>query len=269
VSPCATCKPSGTFDEQAELLRRLKAAGVPRILRRFRWDRSETQDADETDEDFVARVKLLCRQGRHTIGVGIHAVEATYEPQEWRPGSGSLALRGPVGTGKTLLMCAAIRGLLTPKDRVAKTIPDHHPWLQGRSKAARTYAESRGLTTVVHGGGGIGSVVYITESELAEREALSWKGDPAPLYRITTAGLVVLDELWQSEQPTKAERQAVQKLVDYRYREGLPTGFATNAECDLRVDERQGPYGARTADRLFEMTQGRTIHLGGLSWRRS
>lgn len=269
VDPCADCKRSELFQAGAELDRRMKAAGVPRTLRKYRFDRLEAQGADEADADFVARIKGLARQGRHTVGVGVHAIEAVYELTEWRPGHGSLALWGPVGTGKTLLLCALVRQLCTPRDRTVEELRAEHPWLAGRSAAAIEYAVARGLNKVVRGGGGAGAVVYVTEAELAEREALSWKGDPAPLYRITTANVVVLDELWQQEKPTKAEKQAVQKLVDYRYREGLPTLFATNADWSEVVDERSSPYGPRTADRLYEMTLGRVVRLGGLSWRRS
>lgn len=271
VNPCPSCKPSDAFDDMAQLAHRQKVAGVPFRYRAFRLDRKGVQTRDETEEAFRNRIRHANgRKGASQV-IGVTASLArTYRALlDYEPASGSLMLWGPPGTGKTLLMCALATRLLEQPPRQLVDL-----FAVGRlvehDERRRDYMLKRGLNMAHVQRSAASSVRYITTEELADREALRWKGDPQPAAEVAEASVLFLDELWGEQKPTVAEVKGVKRVVEYRYQNGLPTVYASNTDPAQLLDDRACPYGARMADRFAETLQrGAGIHsLGGDSWRR-
>ncbi len=270
VSPCYRCTKKVDTAAHFELEARQKASGVPWRYRTFRIDRKRMQGTDVPVDTFRDNVRRHngANLGRPIIGVGFTGIKAYRAVADWEPAHGSLLLHGPPGTGKTLLLCALATKLLEvpPSQDVDMLAAGRID--QPQSEAARKYMLSRGLHMCTVRQPMASSVLYITTEELAEREALRWKGDAQPMYQAASASVLLLDELWGETKPTTAQVNGVKRVVNYRYKHRLPTLMATNAKPEELLDERAGPYGARIADRMAEQLQGSVYAMGGTSWRR-
>lgn len=268
VAPCSECTHSRGLDEEAELLERLKRAGVPRTLARYRFTGGRVRMQDGEDPGtFMRRVLGLTA----TIGILDVNREAwrtlvgngTSEYPGWRPsGLRWLALYGPVGTGKSLLLAGLARRLMTLPPR--QLVP-----LEGAnfpSQQAWDYAVSRGLDSTYTGTGDVGCR-YVTVAEIVRQEELKWEGDRKPAYDAATCGCLLLDELGTEDRPSKHEQAVVERVLLYRYQHGLPVILTTNRGWD----ELTGPdplYGRRVADRLSERVGPWALKITGPSWRR-
>jgi DNA replication protein DnaC len=268
IDPCHVCQP----DESSERLRldalqtdAMKRADVPLRLRHYSLNWTLLQAKGEADAEFRERV---ARSVPKHVGVTAGNMKAAFTLRDWRPGNGSVLLHGPVGTGKTLLLCAFARGLMrvTPPTKARHRHAD--AWLEGASVDARAYAETRGLTSTFSAERPMATVLYTTAKELAHREGLSWKGDPTPAFYSAKIDVLIIDELAASDKIHTAEQNVIERVVDYRYKNNLPLVCATNRDYDELTDERNGPYGARMSDRLAEMFAGSAFLVGGSSWRR-
>jgi DNA replication protein DnaC len=131
-----------------------------------------------------------------------------------------LLLRGGYGTGKTHLLAAAFYALL---DAARQPIYTVSPLL---------------LDSLREG---------IQAGDYSER-----------FYAVKDCPILILDDLG-AESPTAWAREALYKIVDYRYRLGLPLAVATN--CAVEDLE------PRVADRLHDGRLSRVTRLSGPSWR--
>jgi DNA replication protein DnaC len=131
-----------------------------------------------------------------------------------------LLLRGGYGTGKTYLLTAAFYALLDAGRQPIYTVS---PLL---------------LDSLREG---------IQSGDYSER-----------FYAVKDCPALILDDLG-AESPTAWAREALYKVVDYRYRLGLPLAVATN--CAVEQLE------PRVADRLHDSRLSRVVRLSGPSWR--
>lgn len=141
---------------------------------------------------------------------------------------GMVALVGPRGTGKTFLACVIGQNLA---------------------------AAAEGAPTP-------GAFVYDVAGDLfaAQRRSFGTRSGLDPLGSARLAELLCLDEI-QERVASEWEQQEFTRLLDYRYREGLPTLLIGN----LRPDELPNCLGQSVISRLQE--SGALIECGGESRR--
>lgn len=256
VAPCDRCVVSPELEVEREVRARLQAADIPEPLWRFRLESNRVlvQRNNEPIEDFQARVRADNRLGVATVNY-----DALVRVRDWSPPK-SLLLHGPPGTGKTTVMAAIARKLLTSE-------PDEHvdlPVANYVDPLAESYARSRGLHRAVSRVG-VPQVVYHRVDELVRRETLKLRGlDPHPQVDAAKVRILLLDELGLSERPTEAEARLVERIICYRHDRGLCTVLATNRTWDELATGGRPLYGKRVADRLRDATE---VALGGPSWR--
>lgn len=123
-----------------------------------------------------------------------------------------LFLQGPPGTGKTTLAAAMMHGVIVKLS------------LAGRYK---------------------GNWMYLTNFELFSRVKRRLTGYEDPLDPFKRIGLLILDELGVAHW-SDAERIWLYEILDYRYREMLPTVLITNLPGDRLV----AYLGERILDRI-------------------
>jgi DNA replication protein DnaC len=258
-NPCAACAPASGLDHEMEVNDRMRAAGVPGPLVGYRVDASYTvnQQAAESWEDFAYRVRA---HGRSVLGVHIGNVDAIravhrYERPQW------LVLHGPAGTGKTLLMAALARKLLTGAADVVEDLPQDH--VRSNNQVGWDYAASRKLTQTIRRKA-VPHVEYHRVDDLVRREAIKIRGlDPAPTADAARVDTLLLDELGLPDRPSEAEIRLIERVLCYRADHGLSTALATNRTWEELVG-RDALYGRRVADRLRRAEQ---VEVSGESWR--
>jgi hypothetical protein len=201
----------------------LAAAGVPARLIGASLARSCRIADGEDLGAFRARTRAS-----KAIGVTPDNARAFVAVRDFVGTDGWLALHGPVGVGKTVLLAAALRAHVEAKR---------------------------------------GTVLYVTADQLAGAEGRMWRGD-GEQWRSAGISLLAVDELGASTRPTRAEQDILERVIDWRYRQQMPTLFATNRPWSELIDEHASPYGARVADRMAEMVGARAIVVAGTSWRR-
>ena len=151
-------------------------------------------------------------------------------------------------------------------------------WNQGAIEAARKLAEGNPMWLLLVGGVGRGKtsilaaianeihrkwpsvkVVYWPVAELVEalRDAMDGGPDPEPQCR--SAHVLLLDDLG-TENLTDWAAEAIQRIVDWRYRDMRPLVVATN----LTLEELAQRYGARVARRLLD--EAVVCRLDGPRW---
>jgi len=246
-NPCRDCEAE---EHRAALKRAEKraraVAGVSPRYQGFDLSRAVLQHEREDPEVFVRRMKAR----RNTIGVLRGNQPIVRLLREWEPAHRSVYLQGAVGRGKTLLLSAFVNRLTAVEEMILVPGTDKTPGPATYTRPARYHA------------------LYIDERELMRRTELSWKGDPVPLFQVSRVPVLVLDELGCTVEGSKSKKalsmitDAIERLVDYRYRNELPIVIGSNHDFHDLPDI----LGHRTASRLSEMVETRKTIVGP-DWR--
>jgi len=196
--------------------------------------------------------------------------------REWTPAAGSLFIEGEVGTGKTTLAAALVRGLVVSDgasfgERSDEQMTSRYGsgW---RNQSDHMIATKRRIRVDALSY----ETTYCDEYELMRREELSWKLDPVPLAQLSQAPVLVLDDLGKKK-AREVVVEAIEKLIAFRYAGivddagkpvDLPMVITSNVPWHEITAERGARYGARVADRLREMVpHANRLRLRGPSWR--
>lgn len=218
LEPPVICDACAAQEQNAgdELERRWEArgllakAGLPQAL--AAWDFEQAWDAAQAfkgGEDLAGWQK------------------AWQECKTWHGGRTGLLLRGPAGTGKSVLAVCALKAWVLAKAEPAFFLAV--PELCGRIRH-KARAEAR---EVVH--------------------------------RALDAGLAVLDDLGVERLPSEAQRELV-RIIDRRQADGKPTLVTTNAgDAEIARRFRRGDAHGRFADRLVGYCRPVLVH--GVSFR--
>lgn len=254
VNPCPDCRPDPNIAAELEIRERLRAADLPEPMWRYRFDRVTVQRPNEDYAAFQARAKAERQIGASTENLGALRKVKDWAPPEW------LVLHGPPGTGKTTVMAAIARRLLT-------STPDEQVDLPARSyptELAEEFARSRNLHKALSRIP-IPQVEYHRVDELVRRETVRMRGlDPHPTVDVAKVQILMLDELGLTERPTEAEARLIERVLCYRHDRGLCTIVATNRSWEELTTGKRPLYGWRVADRLRTAVD---VALGGPSWR--
>lgn len=258
VDPCELCEVPPAMVAESELRRRVLAAGVPDPLVTFSLDALVEQGQIEPLDSFRTRVRNLQRQAP-VLGVTVGQRQAYRELRAWRPPQW-LLIHGPPGTGKTSMLAALARRLLTEQ-------PERWEERCGRRTLVRTKPCW---------------VEYHRVDDLVDRERVKLRGlDDAPTRDVALVGarwehhgersvrtfdrsaVLMLDELGTAPRPKDAEVKAIERIVGFRADEGLCTVIVTNRDREELVG-RDAIYGRRVADRLRGALN---VAMTGESWR--
>ena len=110
------------------------------------------------------------------------------------------------------------------------------------------------------------SVLYLPAADYARSVARQWRDDGEdPVAEAINADVVILDDLGK-EKTTPRTAEALNSLVDARYRESKPIWVTTNYRLTIIAD-RMGEIGNSIARRLRYMCMdwdGETKHEGGV-----
>jgi DNA replication protein DnaC len=285
VSPCAVCAQLDPFERV--VLERLRKAKVPAKYHAFRLQASHmlNQRDDELDADFRVRCKAMSRFGvtkgmreslrsiRAWLGVSGDVAFAK-PPERW------LVLHGTPGTGKTAVLSAIARCLLSvpplsPDDMPRARIRHLHldkpkPGESAERWQARCdYAEARGLTRGMRRHARKPEARYVDASDLlrrVNREFGRKKEDEADGIEeeCVHSPVLLLDELGATSQVSEGQYNLFERLLRMRHNDNRLTVVATNRTWAELTTKGSAMYGDAVADRL---RSGIAVPFGGDSWR--
>lgn len=258
VDPCPACQRPAEHVAESKLRDQLVRVGVSERLAAFTLDAVVPQGESEDPEAFRARVRLAQRD-KPVLGVPVGQRAAWRELRRWKPPTW-VVLHGPPGTGKTTLMAAMAR-------RVLSVASERWEERDGRRVLVRRTAPA---------------VEYHSLDDVLSRERVRHSGlDKSPVKDVATVGVGVrvdgeqrfpvydrravlfLDELGLNSKIRDDEAMLVERIIGFRERHGLCTVVATNRE----YDEVAGPesiYGRRVGNRLATALN---VAVTGDSWR--
>jgi len=258
INPCDRCKEIADRKEaERRYWARVKMAGVPRKHRHFDWERRQDCLGDAIVVDWMRRVKR-----KDLVGVHPHNAKAAMALVKWQPGTGSLWIEGKPGRGKTLFSSLLAMELCKIRDLELVEKGDDGKW-----HAAADQSKPPPSGPLTYRRSPLVSVLLVNEEELHDRVRMKWSGDRDPMMKMASVDVLIIDDLG-TEDPGKDWVQAnIEKIVDYRWKHGLPLIITTNRRWrDVTKDDKP-LYGHRVADRLIEMMGERRYTLGGESWR--
>lgn len=230
-------------EHAAELAKLLADSGLPKRLQVYSWDRVQeyrkggkiVAHADRAAVTHAAFQRYQAELPEGTLGITPwNKSLARTLRRVCEPGTRvrSWVIMGPVGSGKSTLVAAAVAGLL------------------GRGVPCR----------------------YVTEADLWAMVRAQWgrvakKHHQAPdvVQQLVDVDVLALDDLGTIEQPRPWHVDGMERLVCGRYDAGRPMLITSNATLQQLADT----YGERVGSRLVEMIgRGRRyVRLGGPDWR--
>jgi DNA replication protein DnaC len=231
-------------------------------------------------EDTDAFLRRVAVARAPTIGVFRADVEAAKAVSSWNVDAGySIYLHGRPGSGKTLWASALITRLVdVPPMRMRERTFEELVEIHGEERAARVAKTSRRFVAVTTTPA---PVSMITHDDLYERVRLSWERDRSPLARVAKVRGLIIDDLgfWVDPRDPKTKAppgdlEAIQRLVNDRYRRRMPLIITTNLPFDdyyengVKVANGIGKfYGERIKSRLREMCGPHIYALTPFDWR--
>lgn len=281
LEPCSLC-PASHEDARARKAfhERLIRAGVPFNTREMSWKRAVRHLENESGLDFQRRIVDTGK-----IGVLRVNERAAMAVRQWTGAEGPrwIWLQGPTGAGKTLFAAARCNDLLQGGGELVweKRVGDEWMPISSRREKVRIprdrlrarRAAVGAADKITPDGRRIPGLLFVSEDELMRRQQLSWKKDSMPLAQMTEAVRLVIDDLGTKARDGKVHatvQEAIERLVDYRYRYDLPTMITSN----YALEEIEGLYGRRVADRLKQRVGAHRYVLGvarfngtPVSWR--
>ena len=219
---CDPCKNHREAAEREAALRKeLSATGLPPRYQCFRFDRFEQLPRGGDWRAFRDRLP----EGVLGVTSWNLALARRLRAEAARPTS--VYVVGPVGSGKTTIIAAAVVAMV-----------------------------SAGV-----------EVLYITESDLWERSReerrRQAKGAGSILYAAARVRVLVIDDFGSCEDGRDWQYDAMETLVGRRYDHRLHTLFTSN----VPLTSVEGIYGPRVSTRLYEMCRGDQVLLAGVNWR--
>jgi DNA replication protein DnaC len=216
-SECPGCEARREVAREAERLQREVAEKAEAFASRLRSANIPPRFAGKTFESFQAKTleqKNVLRIAKDFV----QNFETNYSAGR------CLVFLGSLGTGKTLLSCAILRGIVE-RPFVAEGVD----W--------RNTGHPVRYTTVAEAIRCIRST-WLKKSEVSEADAIA---------RFVRPHLLVMDEVGV-QYGSDAERTQIEEILDLRYREMRPTAICTN----LKKSELPQFLGARGCDRVRE-----------------
>lgn len=249
VRLCEGCTARAAAEERRERFDALfRGSGIPARYAGFTFGRTLAQGEGETPEAFAARLGACPRPtiGRTPWNTRVAALLRAFRPPA-APGSDahgeprsaasrSVYLSGPVGTGKTTLMVAALNGLMW------EGVP----------------------------------VVYLPEAELYQRMRVTARAPHGARVDVDVVAVasrcwvLALDDLGTTEALKPWQRDALEAIVCARYDGNRPILATSNLELHATAPGSRtiaALHGERVASRLTEMCGRRMVRLEGWSWR--
>jgi DNA replication protein DnaC len=284
IDPCPACRPTTTPFE-GEVLARLRAAKVPGRYHGFTLRRADVlvQRPMEDAVAFQQRCSVASKFGAFKENLDALQGIRTWlgcTPDEWfaKPPRRWLVLHGPPGTGKTALLGAIARALLSVPPQVTVELPEKrlrhlhiHAPRSGESLEGFQWrvdaAVASGLTTAKRQGR-VPQVLYLDGDELQRRVSQGFgsnRGDERDRIEeeARMAEVLLLDEVGARATVTDHAFNLFGGLLKLRHNDDRLTILATNRTWE----ELTGPsslFGDAVADRL---RSAQRVPLGGPSWR--
>jgi DNA replication protein DnaC len=216
-SNCPGCEANREAAREADRLRKEAAEKGEAFASRLKSADIPLRFAGKTFESFQAKTP----EQKNVLSVAkeyVQDFEANYSAGR------CLAFLGGLGTGKTLLACAILRGIIE-RPFVAEGVDWKKAWHPVR------------YTTVAEAIRCI-RATWRKKSEVSEADAIALFVRPH---------LLVLDEVG-AQYGSGAERTQIEEILDLRYREMRPTAICSN----VSKSELPEFLGARGCDRLIE-----------------
>ena len=230
--------------EESALRKLITSSGIPRRMESLRWSSyQEYRDGTGelvtvTNRDSVTPDDFL----RFTAGLPLGTLGITPWNKQLagrlrllsRPSARveTTVIMGPVGSGKSTIMAAAIIGLLA-RGTVCRYITEAELWALVREQWSQT-----------------------SKKQLRARDVIE---------QLVDVPVLGLDDFGTTESPKSWIVDGIERLVCGRYDAGRPILITTN----VNLDGLANIYGERVASRLAEMTGrgARYVQLGGPDWR--
>lgn len=176
---------------------------------------------------------------------------------------------GMTGSGKTAMLCAyANTELEIPRIFIKLTDQEKRAHLE-QQDIAPELVEAHMKSDILRKDGGL-HVLYTTEHDICGEidyfQQARWKtsGIADPMERLIKCEVLILDEFGAYDGKRDRHRNAIEYMIDRRYRDNKAIFLGSNMPWD--IEQFKEHYGVRVASRLLEMCGNRIFELQG-DWR--